>query len=77
MNKRLSTFLLSILITWIITKFPNKSNFPDRIIIPTMCAIIIKYTFGDWDKGYNWTSTDIEYWATIFGTSYLTTYLIT
>jgi TM2 domain-containing membrane protein YozV len=50
----------------------NKSNFSDVVIIPLISSLIMKYIYGDWDSGYLWSISDIFYWITIIGTSYMT-----
>lgn len=51
---------------WIL---PNKSNFPSLLMIPLITALITKYVLGDWDRGFQWSMTDIFYWVSIFSVS--------
>ena len=51
--------------------FKNNSNIPNRYIIPILVTLQIKYVFGDWDKGYSYTSMDILYWSSLLILSYL------
>jgi len=64
-----------ILITSVLTLFffciPNKSNFPKKYVIPIIVSLIVKYSLGDFDKGYNYTFSDIYYWFIILFIPYL------
>jgi hypothetical protein len=64
------TILVAISISMILVQFKNRSNFPTIIMIPFITALITKFTIGDWDKSYQWTSYDAAYWLTIIGVSY-------
>jgi hypothetical protein len=66
----LITFV-NIIGTLIFIQIPNKSNFPKEYIIPLIMALIIKYSIGDLDTGYQWTYSDIFYWVYILGFSYI------
>ena len=68
----LKTILFAILVTFSLSFVKNQSNIPSNIVIPILVALLAKYTLGDWDKGYVFTTTDIFYWITILLTSYLT-----
>ncbi len=57
--------VVAVVLTLIFLIIPNKSNFPNRIMIPLIVSLIIKYSMGDLDRGYSWTMSDILYWATI------------
>ena len=46
-------------------------------IIPLIMSVIIKYSIGDLDKGYQWTCCDILYWVYIIGLSYIIVRCIT
>lgn len=58
-------FVLAVFLTLLFIYIPNKSNFPKKYIIPIMVSLIIKYSLGDLDKGYNYTISDICYWFMI------------
>ena len=62
MNKIIYTLLFIITSTMVINIFPNKSNIPNKYIIPVIMALQAKYYFGDWDKGYSFTNIDIVFW---------------
>ena len=70
MNKIIISCLLSILLSVIFYYIPNKSNYSKYIMIPLIVILLIKYTMGDWDKGYSWSFMDILYWIIIIVTSY-------
>jgi hypothetical protein len=65
MKKILYTIIAVIIITCILNYIPNKSNFPKIVIIPILTAGLIKYSLGDWDKGYTWSIYDLFYWLFI------------
>jgi hypothetical protein len=69
--------IVNIIGTIIFMHIPNKSNFPKEYIIPLIMSIIIKYSIGDLDKGYQWTYSDIFYWVYILGLSYIIVRLVT
>jgi len=69
----LQQILLTILLTIILLQIPNKSNFSSAYIIPMITALTVKYVLGDWDRGYQWSLSDIVFWLTIIGTSTLIT----
>jgi len=66
--------VVNIIGTLVFMCIPNKSNFPKEYIIPPIMSLIIKYTIGDLDKGYQFTYSDIFYWAYILGLSILYSY---
>jgi hypothetical protein len=72
----IKTILFVITTSIVLLFIPNKSNFNSLIIIPIIVGLLTKYSLGDWDKGFIWSSNDIVYWITLFGTSYLTILLI-
>ncbi len=76
MNKVYQTIFLSFIITLILNKFKNKSNFSKKIMIPFLTFFLIKYLLGDWDINYTYTKFDIYYIITIIGTSSITNYFI-
>jgi hypothetical protein len=63
--------IVNIIGTIIFIQIPNKSNFPKEYMIPLIMSLIIKYSIGDLDKGYQFTYNDIFYWAYILGLSYI------
>jgi hypothetical protein len=63
-------FFISI-VTLLFLNVPNKSNFPKKIIIPILVALITKYSIGDLDKGYQYTISDIYYWFLILFIPYI------
>ena len=63
--------IVNIICTLILLGIPNKSNFPKEYIIPLIVSLIIKYSIGDLDKGYQFTYSDIFYWVYILGLSYI------
>ena len=71
MSSFTKTIFFVIVTTCLLFFVENKSNFPSWITIPYLTALITKYTMGDWDVGYQLTSLDIGYWATLFGVSYI------
>jgi hypothetical protein len=72
MWKKIIFVLIFIIVATIFLKIiPNKSNFPEEIVIPIIVALITKYSLGDLDKGYKYTILDIFYWILILLVSYL------
>ena len=69
--------IVNVIGTIIFTRIPNKSNFPKEYIIPIIMSLILKYSIGDLDKGYQWTYSDIFYWVYILGLSYIIVMYIT
>jgi hypothetical protein len=63
----LAAFVLSI----VFLSIPNRSNFPKKYIIPIIVSLIIKYSFGDLDKGYTYTINDMYYWLIILLIPYI------
>jgi L-cystine uptake protein TcyP (sodium:dicarboxylate symporter family) len=63
-------FFTSI-ITSLFLMIQNKSNFPKKIIIPILVALITKYSLGDLDKGYQYSMSDIFYWFLILFIPYV------
>ena len=70
------TLSATFIVTCILLLFKNKSNFPTHYVVPVITSVIMKYILGDWDEGFVWSKSDIQFWATIFLTSYFTTILI-
>jgi len=69
------TFLFVVLVTLGLSMIQNRSNFPTIIVVPLLTALLTKYTLGDWDTGFRWTSNDVWFFGTVLATSYLTLYL--
>jgi hypothetical protein len=63
--------LIALILTFLFFNIPNKSNFPKKYIIPIIVSLIIKYSFGDLDKGYRYTISDIYYWLIILLVPYI------
>ena len=72
----LFTIVFVIFVSFILTNIPNKSNFSSSYMIPLLTALLTKYTVGDWDIGYRYTTLDIAYWVTVIGVSYFTTKML-
>lgn len=72
----MKTVLFVILSSVALSFIPNKSNFPDELVIPLIVSLFTKYTLGDWDKGYQWTQSDIYYWLTLLGVSFITVKIV-
>ena len=66
------TFVISLILLY----FPNKSGFSTHLVVPFLTALLVKYILGDWDNGYKWSMSDIQYFSAILATSYGTTLLI-
>ena len=45
-------------------------------MIPIIVILLIKYTFGDWDKGYIYTYKDILFYLILGLISIVTIYLL-
>ena len=72
MNKTIIiTIILTILVTTIFFILPNKSNIKDVFIVPLIVALIVKYIFGDWDKGSVYSRSDVIYFLLIILVSIL------
>ena len=76
MNKNLVVLLFSILLSIVFYYIPNKSNIDDLYIVPIIVALIIKYIFGDWDKGSIYSYSDIWYFLLILSVSIATLKLL-
>lgn len=77
MNKILITCILSILLSIILYFIPNKSNYSRYFMIPIIVILLIKYTLGDWDKGYIYTHKDILFYLILGSISILTIFILT
>jgi len=71
LNKIILISLIALILTLLFLNIPNKSNFPKKYIIPIIVSLIIKYSFGDLDKGYGYTISDIYYWLIILLIPYI------
>jgi hypothetical protein len=74
-NNWIKNILLVIVTTLFFLLFPNKSNLSLYIIIPVITALQAKYLLGDLDKGYQWSVSDIFYWASLFFFSIFTIWI--
>ena len=75
--KILVSCFLSLLLTIILYYIPNKSNFSKYYMIPLLVILLIKYAYGDWDKGYTYTYYDILFYLILGSISIVTIYLLT
>ena len=64
------TLLFVAIATLILLQIPNRSNLPTEYIVPIIVALLTKYSMGDWDRGFQWSTTDIAYWVAVLGLSY-------
>ena len=67
----LKVIIYIIIATFTLLFFTNKSNIKSEYIIPVIVTLQLKYYFGDWDKGYQYSYKDITYFFTTFGISYI------
>ena len=74
MNRYLLIFIFLLYNTVVINYFDNKSNYSSYLIVPLINALLIKYYFGDFDKGYKWSLSDIYYWFGIVVVSIIILY---
>jgi hypothetical protein len=58
------------MVTLGLSMIQNRSNFPTIIIVPLLTALLTKYTLGDWDNGFRWTSNDFLFWGSVLAISY-------
>ena len=77
MNKIIISCLSSILLSIILYFIPNKSNYSKYLMIPLIVILLIKYTLGDWDKGYIYTYKDILFYLILGLISIFTIYILT
>ena len=40
-------------------------------MIPILASLLTKYVLGDWDTGFQMTFSDVAYWSSILGSSYI------
>jgi len=64
------SLLFLIAITIILFYVENRSNLPAEVMIPVIVGLLTKYVLGDWDEGFQWSFSDVAYWASLLGTSY-------
>ncbi len=69
------TIWFALLSTLILLQVKNKSNFSSFLMIPLIVSLLTKYVLGDWDRGYQWTLSDIGYWTSIISVSLFTVYI--
>jgi hypothetical protein len=70
------TFLFVVLVTVGLSMIQNRSNFPTIIVVPLLTALLTKYTLGDWDSGFRWTSNDFLFFGSVLAISYVTLQLL-
>ena len=68
----LRTLLFAVMVTLGLAMIQNRSNFPTPIVVPVLTALLTKYTLGDWDTGFRWTSNDFWFVGSVLATSYVT-----
>ena len=66
------TFLFVVMVTLGLSMIQNRSNFPTIIVVPLLTALLTKYTLGDWDSGFRWTSNDVLFLGSVLAISYAT-----
>jgi hypothetical protein len=66
------TFLFVVMVTLGLSMIQNRSNFPTIIVVPILTALLTKYTLGDWDSGFRWTSNDVLFLGSVLAISYAT-----
>lgn len=64
--------LFVIALSYLLKHIRNRSNFKKELIIPAIALLCTKYVFGDWDKGYTWTPSDMLFAAYVVAVSYFT-----
>lgn len=64
------SLLFPIIATVLLFFVENRSNVPSEVMIPIIVSLLTKYVLGDWDEGYQWSFSDVAYWASLLGTSY-------
>ena len=70
-NKTIKILIFIIILSTLFFYIPNKSNFPKKLMIPIIVALITKYTLGDLDKGYVYTTSDLFSWFIILFIPYI------
>jgi len=66
----LLTLLFSSVATVLLVFVENRSNLPAEVMIPVIVSLLTKYVLGDLDEGFQWSFSDVAYWAGLLGTSY-------
>lgn len=64
--------LFVVALSYLLKHIRNRSNFKKELIIPAIAFLCTKYVFGDWDKGYTWTSSDMLFAVYVLAVSYFT-----
>jgi hypothetical protein len=64
------SLLFPIVVTIALFFVENRSNLPAEVMIPIIVSLLTKYVLGDWDEGFQWSFSDVAYWASLLGTSY-------
>ena len=71
------TLAIAFVISMILLQFTNKSNISSSIAVPLLTGALMKYFLGDsGEEGEKWASSDLQYFSSIFGISYVSTMLI-
>jgi uncharacterized membrane protein YeaQ/YmgE (transglycosylase-associated protein family) len=67
MNQNINNYeqvLSTIIAGYVGALIPNdRSNIPPLLLSVIFGAIVSKVVYGDFDKGYTWTKSDILYWV--------------
>jgi len=59
-----SQIILTIAAGYVGALIPNeKSNIPPLLLSVIFGSLVSKIVYGDFDKGYAWTTNDILYWT--------------
>ena len=72
----IETLVFAAFMTILLYHIGNRSDLPSPYIIPTLASLLTKYIVGDWDRGFDWTTSDIAYWGSILTTSYATLFFL-
>lgn len=64
--------LFVVALSYLLKHIRNRSNFKKELIIPAIAFLCTKYVFGDWDKGYTWTPSDMLFAVYVLAVSYFT-----
>jgi hypothetical protein len=75
-NKIIKLLAFITILSVVFVYIPNKSNFPKKFMIPIIVALITKYSLGDLDKGYIYTTSDVFYWFIILFIPYIIVYYL-
>ena len=71
MNIFVGATALTLSLSYILKKVPNRSNFKSVYVIPLICLLVTKYVVGDFDLGYVWTLSDVFFVLYVLTVSYL------